>query len=243
MKSRKQRICEYNAKYSHIPRDYNDRLSWLYDELHITNKKAKEILDRRNEMLSALYYKTFNIVLYEDPVGTPRPRARLLNRNTIIPAAKTNPNFIHIYSPNAAENNLYMKRLIQDQEFNELEQLICTPCDVVYTSYFKTPTSWSSSDKFLCEIGLSRPLIKPDWDNIGKCYSDMYNGNIWLDDMLTIEGLSRKFYSVLPRIEIQLNYMNMVYNKYQYKQITSRKDFDKNTMKLEYVGGETNGMY
>lgn len=238
MKSRKQRLLEYDQKYAHIPRDYNERLSWMYDKYHITPAKANEILLKRDGMLRELYYKTFQIILYEDPIGSPRPRARLLGRNNIIQAAKADPSFIHIYSPNAKENSLYMKRLVEEQDFNELEQLICTPCNVLYTSYIKTPSSWSSTDVFLSEIGLERPLVKPDWDNIGKCYSDMYNGNIWLDDMLTIEGTSRKFCSILPRVEIQLNYLNMVYNKYQYNQIINRKDFDQNTMSLKYYGME-----
>lgn len=237
MKSRKMRMSEYDEKYSHIPKDYGERLSWMYDTLHLTNTKAEEILNRRDGMIKSLYYKTFTIILYEDPIGSPRPRARMIGRNSIVGMAKQDQSFIHIYSPNAAENSIYMKRIIEDSELNQLEQIICTPCDVVYTSYIKTPNSWSSIDKFLCEIGLIRPLVKPDWDNIGKCYSDMYNGNVWLDDMLTIDGLSRKFYSMLPRVEIQLNYLNMVYNKYQYNQITNRKDFDANTMNLEYYGG------
>lgn len=230
-------MSEYEQKYSHIPRDYNERLSWMYDQYHISSNKAAEILATRDGMLRSLYYKSFQIVLYEDPVGSPRPRARMLNRSNIVSMAKTDPSFIHIYSPNAKENSLYMKRLVEDAEFNELEQIICTPCNVVYTSYIKTPTAWSSTDKFLCEIGLERPLVKPDWDNIGKCYSDMYNGNVWLDDILTIDGTSRKFYSILPRVEIQLDYLNMVYNKYQYNQIVNRKDFDSATMNLQYYGG------
>lgn len=234
VKSRKQRLSEYESKYSNIPKDYNERLSWMYDTLHITPTKAKEILNTRDGMLSALYYKIYRIILYEDPVGASRPRARFINRNNLISTAKADPSFIHIYSPHAKENSLYMKRIMEDQEFNELEQLICTPCEVIYDTYFHTPPTWSSVDKFLCEIGLNRPLIKPDWDNIGKAYSDMYNGNVWIDDILTIDGRVRKFYSMLPRIEIDLMYQNMVYNRYQYKSIISRKDFNPNTMTLDY---------
>lgn len=231
-------MLEYDQKYSHVPRDYNERLAWMYDSLNITPAKQSEILATRDGMLRSLYYKTFQIVLYEDPIGSPRPRARLINRSNVVKMAKADPSFIHIYSPNAKENSLYMKRVVDDSEFNELEQIICTPCDVVYKSYFKTPSSWSAVHKFLCEIGLERPIVKPDWDNIGKCYSDMYNGNVWLDDVLTIDGTTRKFYSMLPRMEIELNYLNMVYNKYQYDQIIQRKDFDQNTMNLEYYGGQ-----
>lgn len=210
----------------------------MYDYLNLNSNKAAEILATRDGMLRELYYKTFRIVLYEDPVGSPRPRARMINRGNAIRMAKADSSFIHIYSPNAKENSLYMKRVITESEFDELEQIICTPCDVVYKTFIKTPSSWSATHKFLCEIGLERPIVKPDWDNIGKCYSDMYNGNIWLDDMLTIDGATRKFYSMLPRVEIELNYLNMVYNKYQFDQISQRKDFIPGTMNLEYYGGQ-----
>ena len=67
-----------------------------------------------------------------------------------------------------------------------------------------------------------RPLSKPDFDNVEKKYSDMYNGNIWIDDSIVISSSFNKYYSELPRIEITLRYMNMLYNKYQYKSISKR---------------------
>ena len=62
----------------------------------------------------------------------------------------------------------------------------------------------------------------------------MYNSNVWIDDCLTIKGTVYKFYSVLPRVEINLNYLNAVYNKKQYDSIINRKDFTEN-MSLEYI--------
>jgi Holliday junction resolvase RusA-like endonuclease len=237
MKNRKTRMMEYDAKYRDIPKDYIERLQWMYDTYHITPSKAEEILRARDQMLSQMEYATYKVVLYEEPYGAERPRAKYLNRSNLIQEAKANPSFIHIYSPHARENNVYMKRLMEDNEYYQLEQLICTPCRVIVTSYFKTPAQYSSVLKFLAEVGLERPLVKPDWDNLGKSYSDMYNANVWLDDALVVEGTSRKFYSILPRVEIDLYYLNMVYNKYQYNNIINRSDFDSNTMKLNYYGG------
>ena len=87
------------------------------------------------------------------------------------------------------------------------------------------------------EIGLDRPISKPDFDNIDKKYADMFNGTIWLDDIFVVDSCTHKFYSVLPRLEIRLHFMNMVYNKYQYNMITNRKDFTDN-MKLNYYRKE-----
>ena len=78
---------------------------------------------------------------------------------------------------------------------------------------------------FLAEIGLHRQVLKPDWDNIGKKYSDMYNANVWIDDALTVTGVVNKYYSILPRIEIKLSFLNCIYTHQQHKMITGRKDF------------------
>ena len=53
-----------------------------------------------------------------------------------------------------------------------------------------------------------------------------------------ITGLSfkvvDKFYSILPRVEIDLSYLNAVYCKQQYQNIISRKDYEEN-MNLRYI--------
>ena len=223
MKNRRRKAEEYEDKYSHIPLDIEERLSWLYDELKITDKKADEIILKRDAMIQSLYFETIKIILYEEPEGSPRPRFRLINRQNLSNSALSNPNFVHVYSITGAEDNRYLqRRLMTEGDFVNIQGLLWSPCDVEFNTFSKTPNSFNATDKILAEIGLIRPLTKPDWDNIGKKYSDMFNNNIWLDDTLVIDGTVRKFYSALPRIEINLRYMNMLYNKYQYNSISSR---------------------
>ena len=52
-------------------------------------------------------------------------------------------------------------------------------------------------------------------------------------------GTVKKYYSILPRIEININFLNMVYNKYQYNAIVKRKDYDE-SYALKYFGMEEN---
>lgn len=225
IKSRKQKEKIYNENYSDIPKDYMDRLIWMYDKYHITINKAVHILNKRKEMLEQLKYdREFFIILYEEPEGSPRPRARFVtNKNNLIANAKSYPGHIQVYSLTGASDRSFMKRLLEDNDFDELESLIYTPCIVEYDAYLKTPSSFNSIDTYLAELGLIRPFLsKPDFDNIAKKYSDMYNGNVWLDDTQVIEGTTRKFYSVLPRVEIRLRYLNMVYSKQQYKVLSKR---------------------
>lgn len=232
-KSRKQKANEYTEKYGNIPIDYGERLSWLYDQLHITESQAYDIMMMRASMLGSLNYYDINVVLFEVPEGSPRPRFRLVNRQNLANMAISNPSFVHVYSITGAEDNKYMRRLVDAGELSQLDHLICTPCCVDISAFMKTPSSYNKTDTILAEIGIHRPIFKPDFDNIAKKYSDMFNKNIWLDDTLVVDGSVHKFYSVLPRIEIRIKYLNMLYNKQQYNAITSRVDFDPN-IPLDY---------
>lgn len=222
MKKRKQKEIEYLENYQNIPKDYYQRLQYLYITLNINSKLEQEILDARNKMLQDLYCTDLFIILYEEPEGSPRPRFRLVNRKNLANQAMSNSQFVHVYSITGAEDNKFMRRLVTESDFIDINNLIYTPCYIEYTAFIKTPKSFNRKDTFLAEIGCIRPICKPDWDNIGKKYSDMYNGNIWLDDTLVIEGVVKKYYSILPRVEIKLKYLNMLYNKYQYNSISNK---------------------
>ena len=112
MKSKKQKLIEYEEKYGHIPKDYIDRLNWMYDTLKIDDKKSKEIIAARNNFINSTYYETIRLVLYEIPEYTPRPRARLINKKDIINAVTGNNSFIQDYSIIGRQNREYMKKFV-----------------------------------------------------------------------------------------------------------------------------------
>ena len=233
-KSRKQKQKDYQNKYGEIPIDFNDRLSYMIDCFNLNDAKMQEILSKRDIMLQNLFfYKCKVVQLLEEPEGSCRPRFTMLTKGNFNKLAINN-SMIHVYTPRAAEDNRYMKELCEE-ELVELNQLINTPCVVQYDAFYKTPSSYNVTDIFLSEIGLIRPSIsKPDWDNLGKKYCDMYNHNVWIDDALVYDASVHKYYSILPRIEIRLKYLNTVYNKQQFKQIVSRKDWDESNS-LNYL--------
>ena len=223
IKSRKQKAKLYESKYSEIPRDYIERLSWMYDKYHITKAKAEEILRAKYSILSSLYYSDdILVVLYEEPEGSPRPRARYVNKSNLTSYAKSDPGYIQVYSLTGASDRKFMKRLIDDNDLMKLDHLICTPCDVEYNTFSKTPSSYNTINTFLSEVGIIRPVSKPDFDNMEKKYADMYNGNVWVDDALVQDAAIHKYYSILPRVEIRLKFLNLLYTKYQYEQIIKR---------------------
>lgn len=238
-KTRKQKSTEYESKFGNIPIDYEGRLSWLYDELKISDQQAFEILNKRDMMIRDLSYYDTNIILFEVPEGSPRPRFRLVNRSNLSNMAMSNPSFIHVYSLTGREDNMYMKRLMSQEDFTALDSMICTPCIIDINAFLKTPSYYNREDIILAEIGLHRPISKPDWDNLGKKYSDMFNANVWLDDTLVIDGSIHRYYSVLPRVEIRLRYLNMVYNKHQFKNITHRSDYrNEYCLQCFHLGGD-----
>ena len=237
-KNRKKKLIEYENKYSDIPKDYYERLEWMYDNYNISDKKAQHILKLREEMINTFRYNTISFVLYEIPAGKERPRFRVISKKQLINGASNNPQFVHVYSLSGYDDHVYMNRLVNSSDIIQLDQLLCTPVYAEFIAYFPTPKSYSNERKFLAEIGLDRPLTKPDFDNIEKKYADMFNGTIWLDDIFVVDSHTSKFYSILPRLEIRLHFMNMVYNKQQYRTISNRRDF--NNMNLNYFGGANN---
>lgn len=212
-----------------IPKDYQERINWIIDTYKISDAKLKDIIDTKYKMLQQMYYMPeLYVVIYEIPEGSPRPRARFIKSkgNNILANARSNPGFIQVYSITGASDKKFMQEFKTNSDFDFLESLIYTPCSVKYDAYFKTPSIFNSKEKMLAELGLIRPLSKPDFDNVEKKYSDMYTGNIWVDDSIVIESNFNKYYSELPRIEITLRYMNMLYNKYQYKSVSKRLGLD-----------------
>lgn len=233
MASIKQKQKEYMSKYGNIPLDFKERLDYMCNVYNVSHDEMIDILHERDRRIQGLYYTTIRVVLNVIPEGAKRPRYRFVNRGNLISAAINDPGFIHVYSPGAAANHDYMKKLV-DNEIVQLQHLICTPCNVHFRAYFPTPKSYNKQEVFMAELGLNRHLVKPDWDNIGKLYSDMYNSNIWIDDALTIDGTVSKYYSILPRVEIDLSYLNAVYCKQQYLNIIGRKDYNED-MNLTYI--------
>lgn len=223
-KSRKEKAEEYDLKYGFIPRDNDQRLTWLIDQFKLTPSRMNDIIEKKRNMETYLQYYTYKLVLYEDPEGAKRPRFRLVNRKNYMNVAIQAKDFVHVYSPNAADDHRFMHRLV-DQELIQLNGLISTPMQVSINTFSHTPSYFNQADTILAEIGLHRPMQKPDVDNIEKKYYDAFNYNIWLDDSLIVDADIHKYYSVLPRLEIYIRYLNYITNSYQYNQIINRKDY------------------
>lgn len=188
MATLKQKLCEYKKLYSHLPDNKKDLLVYLIKELKFSYKDIpkinsiyKNFINRKTEKLS--------FVLYLVPEPTPRPRTSFRTKV--------------FYVRQSGENHALFTEIV-----NEVGNLpiITTACKYRLNSYLPTPQAMNKYEKFFAELGLIQAESVPDWDNLGKAYSDMIQKNLLLNDSLIVDGRSVKYYSIKPRIEVEIEY-------------------------------------
>lgn len=188
---------EYKKEYGKIPRNETARFSHLMSKLNINSRMSSAIFDRINT-ISNIEWKHYDFTIYLVPKATPRPRHSIITNTFYVSGAKDN------------------KDIFRKSISNLDIELITTPCKFTCISYLPIPKSMSKVETMLAEMGFIRPISKPDFDNLAKTYSDMIQGTLLYDDSLIIEGVSKKFYSAKPRVEIHIEYMEQhdsIYNE------------------------------
>ena len=75
----------------------------------------------------------------------------------------------------------------------------------------------------LFEAKVLNVLDYPDYDNIGKCYTDMLKDVLIIDDNIFWSGRVRKYYSVTPRVEITIRYLTKIESDYIYRKLKNRR--------------------
>ena len=192
---------DYEEKYGDITEDYEERINQLLTPIKTDSRRKllqEEIFRIRN-----VEWITKKFTIYLLPKATPRPR---LGQRGVF------------YVKGAKDNKKLFKKFINDIDID----IITTPTKFTCKSYFPIPSSMNQIEKILAEIGLIRPISKPDWDNVGKAYCDMLQGLILYDDSLIVEGVSKKYYSMKPRIEITISYMKEHDSGYNRKKMKEK---------------------
>lgn len=198
---------DYQERYGNIPNDNNERFLYMLNSMRLIPRMKHDIQSQKQN-IKKIKWHSLDFIIYLLPKATPRPRHN--GRNNIF------------YVTGAKENKDIFKSIIT--KYKNVN-IITTPCKFTCVSYLPIPKSMSNKERILAELGLIRPISKPDWDNLGKTYSDMIQGTLLFDDSLIIEGISKKFYSSKPRIEIHIEYMEMHDSFYNEKKM--RKKVDK----------------
>ena len=185
-----KKIDEYNDKYGNVPKEFSKRFIELFNKLKINEEdfnKLKKSIKRIRDM----EYQTISFIFYFTPQATPRPRYS---------------RFSHVfYVKNVLNYNEYFGQYIRDNP--DIHCKIMTPCIFDTVTYAPLPNGMNKEEQLLSEMSLIPNISKPDWDNLGKKYSDMVQKHLILDDSLLFDGRVRKFFSSKPRIEITISYM------------------------------------
>lgn len=79
------------------------------------------------------------------------------------------------------------------------------PLDVRIMAYFKIPISTSKKQAKMMRQHLIRPVVKPDYDNVGKVICDALNGIAYYDDAQVVDAQVRKFYDDNPRVVVTIS--------------------------------------
>lgn len=192
---------EYNKLYGDIPKYNNERIDYLLKDTNLKRNKLK-VYDEI-QRINSIKWKKKSFTLYIIPKATPRPRS---GKNGIF------------YVKGASDNKKFFKEFIKDKEL----EIINTPCKIECVSYLPISKSMNRVNKILAELGFIRPISKPDWDNLAKAYCDMIQGYLLEDDALIIEGISKKYYSIKPRVEITIEWMESFDCKYNEDKIINK---------------------
>lgn len=192
---------EYITQYGDIPTDYYERLDYLIRHTHITKTKPN-LIDEINRIHS-IGWKKISYTIYLVPKATPRPRS---GKGGIF------------YVKGAKDNKKFFKKFMEEVDI----PLINTPIKFWCKSYLPTPKSMSAVEKICAEMGLIYPVSKPDVDNVLKTYSDMIQDLLISDDALIIEAYTSKRYSIKPRIEICIEYMEDFDSHFNFKKFLKK---------------------
>lgn len=195
---------EYENKYGNIPYDLSGRIDILCKALKKKRKKYKKDIFAEISNIRDIKWNEISYVIYLLPKATPRPR---LNRNK---------NLFYVKGSDV-NRKLFYKFMEKNPH-----DLITTPMKMTIDVYLPTPVSLSPEDRIIAELGYIRPIGKPDFDNVAKAYADMIQGLLIYDDALIIEGISRKWYSIKPRIEIKIKYMESFDSLFNLNKIESK---------------------
>lgn len=207
IKTRAALLKDYNDKYPEIITDPEQRIISYFEKNNLDLSKALEKAKKKADVIiSSRQYKVIQIILYEYPMKTDRPRHTMSGRT---------------YSPNAKSNNEYLRSAIKD--ICESLKLIHTPAEIEIDAYLEMPHQMKPDEVILYEAKVLQVEDTPDYDNIGKCYTDMLKNNIILDDDIFWSGTVRKYYSLLPRVELRIIYITTHESDYVFKKLKSRK--------------------
>ena len=211
IKTRREREKEYKSQYGNISNDKFERLKdALGDKFNV--RLLVSAIERVDEVMHKIKYNKICITFYEEPIQSHRPRTKGKYQ-------------MGVYVPNAKANHDAIEKFIND--LKETISIIATPMQLVLKAYYPMPKNIKPVEVILYETEHDYAIGKPDFDNVLKAYSDMLLTNLILDDDIVSSCRFDKYFSLKPRVELEIIYTNGYSSEYTYKTIKSRKTFKR----------------
>ena len=195
---------DWIEKYGNLPEDHDALISLIKETYRID----MEQYENEKKRICSMKWKEISFSLPIVPKSTPRARYSSLNNV--------------FYVKGAAENKKMIKRIIQ------VSSIVSTMTRFRVDCYFPTPTSvMKGYEILLAEEGLIRPMITKDWDNLGKTYSDMVQEYLLINDNIICDGMSNKYFSIRPHVDIFIQYQEDYDSDYNRKRVENSKSYKK----------------
>ena len=170
----------YLSKYGDLPSDPDKLQEYVLQKYPVNPRTLSKLVNR----IESLEWKTVEFILYLVPEASPRPRL----------------GGQHFYVPGAAINKKFIRKYMK-------KNIIASRCEINIEAYLPTPTaSMTNAEIYLAEKRIVYPVGGADVDNLMKTYLDMIQGWLLLNDNLVTLGRLEKFYSIKPRLFIQIRY-------------------------------------
>lgn len=133
------------------------------------------------------------LIIYGEPVAQGRPRFARAGK------------YVHAYDPERSQNYKQLVRLWATNQLKKIDgfKMFQNALCVDLTFYLGVPTSWSKKRRIEAASGLTRPIKKPDIDNLYKSVTDALTGLVWADDSIITDARIRKRYTAdTARVEV-----------------------------------------
>lgn len=134
------------------------------------------------------------------------PDKPILIRLSGNPQGKERPRFVRAsgraFTPAATRSYEAALRYRAQEVMGETPPLT-GPLEVLVVAGFPIPQSMSKGKRAQALIGELRPVVKPDIDNLLKCF-DALNGVVWVDDKQIVVATVKKLYALDPALSIQV---------------------------------------
>ena len=140
---------------------------------------------------------TLHIEIPGEPIGQGRPRFSTVCGHAVAYDAPKSRNY-------KAYVKLIATEAIKKQEWKVYELPICLR---IY-AFFSVPKSKSKKFKEAALKGILFPTKKPDCSNIVKGIEDALNGLAYKDDAYICDLQVKKYYSDVPRVEVEVDYIS-----------------------------------